>query len=400
MIFLLLAFIIGTFAIGTEKFTIVGLIPNIADYFQISLGQASQLVTYYVFGITISGPIFAILLRNVNKKIALVSLMIAFVIGNFIIFIAPSYNIVLFGRIITSFAHAPFIGIASAVVTELSEEKKKSSRIGLVFIGMTIANIVSIPIGTIIGDRYGWQITFQILTAIGVLSLITLYFSLKDVKLPMKRQAVEKLTLLEEIKQIYKRSSILLTFCITITNFISLYLCFTYLKVILMDVTGLSKEITGYSLSLFGIGSTAGIIGAKLYNVKLSLFGRAPSNLYWPLIAIAMMICTAILLHSFSEIVFIALICVFLLGFCSFVMVPFMQSRTVEKSIGLSSFSSVLHVASFNLGSGIGSMIAGFLLNRGFSLIDIPLFALASGLFGIIATIYSMILDERQDSKI
>ena len=398
MIFLLLAFMLATFAIGTEKFIVVGLLPNIAEYFHVPLGQASQLVTYYVFGITISGPIFAFLLRKVDKKLSLMLLMIIFIVGNIMAFMAPTYEIILLGRVVASFTHAPFIGIANMLITELSSEKEKSSRVGLVFVGMTIANIIGVPLGTIIGHKYGWQATFQLITVIGGLTMLMLFFTLRKIKI----QRVEKViredqpNFIEEFKLILQRPQIIFTFLITVTNFISLYFCLTYLTVTLTEVTGFSKQTAGYILSLFGIGSTLGtIIGGRMYNRKLSFNSSMPSNLYWAIFIISGMIASSLLFGFGAHDRIIASSCVFLFGFCTFFMVPFMQSRTIEKSIGLSSFASVLHVASFNLGSGIGSMIAGMLITGGAKLTTLPMLVIISGVFGLIFTNYSMKLERR-----
>jgi predicted MFS family arabinose efflux permease len=174
---------LALFSIGTEKFIVIGLLPNIADYFNIPLGQASQLITYYVFGIAISSPFISLLLRNVNRKHSLVLLMLIFITGNTIAFLAQDYQLLLIGRVIASFTHAPFSGIASSFVSEISDEPKKAQRVAMIFTGLTIANIFGVPLGTIIGMKYGWQSTFQIISILGVITMLMLFISMKFLKI-------------------------------------------------------------------------------------------------------------------------------------------------------------------------------------------------------------------------
>jgi DHA1 family inner membrane transport protein len=108
---------------------------------------------------------------------------------------------------------------------------------------------------------------------------------------------------------------------------------------------------------------------------------------------IAGMVGAGLTFSFFSQFKIIAASCVFLFGFFTFIMVPFLQSRIIEKSSDLSSFSSVLHVASFNVGSGVGSMIAGILVTAGVTLTTIPIFVVIPGAIGTVLTLYNICLD-------
>src|SRR4051812_1233037 len=148
----LLALAIGAFGIGTTEFVIMGLLPQVAADFGVSVPTAGLLVTGYGLGVTIGAPIMTLLGTKVSRKTMLMLLMVLFVLGNLVSAFAPVFGVMLAGRILASFTHGAFFGIGSVVAAELVAPEKKARAIALMFTGLTVANVVGVPLGTLIGQ--------------------------------------------------------------------------------------------------------------------------------------------------------------------------------------------------------------------------------------------------------
>src|ERR1700743_1949162 len=144
----LMALAIAAFGIGTSEFIIMGLLPNLADDFRVSIPKAGALVTGYALSVTIGAPIVAIATAKLERKLALLLLMGIFTLGNFMCAIAPSYNLLLAARVLTALCHGAFFGIGSVVASNLVPRNQSSQAIALMFSGLTLANVLGVPAGT------------------------------------------------------------------------------------------------------------------------------------------------------------------------------------------------------------------------------------------------------------
>ncbi len=380
MFIILLPLFLTAFAIGIEKWIIVGLIQDIALSLNVEISTASNLISAYVLGIAISGPILIVLLNKINHKTALIFLIILFIIGNIIAGLASNFNILLLARVITSFTHAPFFGIASIILTNQIVVNKKSFAISMLFSGITIANIFGVPIGTLIGQKYGWQAAFFSMALIGLLSLIYVSIIIKD---PLKKSIKKEISspIFDQIKIVFKNVNISIMLLITITTLASLFSVVTYSSLIFTNIAKINKSNIPYILMLFGVGMTlGGLIGGKLYDL-----GKKHTI---SIVAILILL-TQIVFYKFSDIVFINIISIFALGLLSFIIVPFSQTFIIYHAKNLANFVSTFSIVSINIGSGIGSLFATMVLNQ-YGLVFIPL---ASILFTLILLFLSFILN-------
>jgi DHA1 family inner membrane transport protein len=156
----ILALAVASFGIGTTEFVIMGLLPEVAQSFGVTIPQAGYLVSGYAMGVVIGAPIVAIATAGLPRKVALLALMGVFLIGNLGCALAPSYGLLMAARILTAFAHGAFFGIGAVVARDLVPRAKRTQAVSLMFAGLTLANVLGVPLGTALGQALGWRATF------------------------------------------------------------------------------------------------------------------------------------------------------------------------------------------------------------------------------------------------
>ena len=166
------ALALSAFAIGTTEFVIVGLIPTIAASLQVSVPSAGLLVSLYALGVAIGAPLLTAMTGRVPRKQLLLGLMVLFTIGNLVAWMAPDYTALMAARVLTGLAHGVFFSIGSTIATSLVPKEKAASAIALMFTGLTVALVTGVPLGTFIGQHFGWQATFLAVSLLGVIAVI------------------------------------------------------------------------------------------------------------------------------------------------------------------------------------------------------------------------------------
>lgn len=240
---------IGAFAIGMSEFVIMGLLPNVARDFDVTVSQAGQLITGYALGVAIGGPILVMLTIKWNRKLLLLALMIIFILGNFAVSLSPNYPLMMVGRIITSLAHGSFFGIGSILAASMVKPEKRASAMALMFMGLSLSNILGVPFGTLIGQNFGWKMTFVIIAFIGIVAWFGILFVVPNQKQTVQSSVISELKILKE-KQLW------LTLAVTLFGFSSVFAFFTYISSVLTDVSHVQENLISYLLIIFGVGVT------------------------------------------------------------------------------------------------------------------------------------------------
>lgn len=254
----LFALAVAAFGIGTTEFVIMGLLPNVARDLGVSIPAAGMLVSGYALGVTIGAPILAIVTAKMPRKRALMALIGLFIAGNLFCAIAPGYAVLMAARVVTAFCHGAFFGIGSVVASNLVAPNRRAQAIALMFTGLTLANVLGVPLGTALGQAFGWRATFWAVTGIGIAAAAAL-----AVCLP-KNLAMPDTSITREFS-VLKHPQVLMVLGISVLASASLFSVFTYITPILEDVTGFSPRQVTYVLLLFGLGLTVGgTLGGKL----------------------------------------------------------------------------------------------------------------------------------------
>ncbi|MBD8806447.1 MFS transporter [Pseudomonas syringae] len=363
---------LSAFAIGTTEFVIMGLLPDVAADLGVSIPGAGWLVTGYALGVAIGAPFMAMATARLPRKAALVTLMGIFIVGNLLCALASDYDVLMFARVVTALCHGAFFGIGSVVAAGLVPANRRASAVALMFTGLTLANVLGVPLGTALGQYAGWRSTFWAVTVIGVIALIGLIRFL-----PTNRDE-EKLDMRAELAAL-KGAGIWLSLTMTALFSASMFALFTYVAPLLGYVTGVSPQGVTWTLLLIGLGLTVGnVIGGKMADRKVS------STLIAVFISMAV-ISTAL---SWTSAALIPTeITLFLWAVAAFAAVPALQINVVTFGKAAPNLVSTLNIGAFNVGNALGAWIGGSVIAHGLGLTRVPLAAAALAVLALLITL-------------
>jgi DHA1 family inner membrane transport protein len=376
----LFALALCAFAIGTTEFVIMGLLPEMAADLQVSLPAAGYLVSGYALGVTVGAPLLAAVTSRIAAKRALAVLMVIFIIGNLLCALSPNYAMLMVARVVTSFAHGSFFGLGAVVATSLVGRDKQASAIALMFTGLTLANVIGVPAGTLIGQHFGWRATFYGVTLIGVVSLLSIL-----ALLPARVQSSNGVV--EDSAALWRSRPLWLAFATTVVFSASTFAVFTYIAPILRDVSGISAQGVAGVLLLIGVGLALGnIIGGKLADRSLTLALRSMFS--------ALGIVLLVFMFT-SHAPVPAIITVFLWGMAAFAAVPALQMNVMSKAGMAPILASTLNIGAFNLGNAAGAFGGGAVLTLGLGLTGIPLLGAILAFVALGLALYGAAMDRR-----
>ncbi|MER6118929.1 MFS transporter [Streptomyces sp. NPDC001743] len=345
-----LALAIGAFGIGTTEFVIMGLLPEVAADFQVSIPTAGFLVTGYALGVVIGAPLMTLLGTKVSRKRMLMILMALFVIGNIVSATAPVFGVMLAGRVIASLAHGAFFGIGSVVAADLVAPHKKAGAIAMMFTGLTVANVVGVPLGTYIGQSVGWRSTFFVVAALGVIGLLGVARLVPDQPRP------EGVRLRHELAA-FRNVQVLLAMAMTVLGFGGVFAAITYITPMMTEIAGYSASSVTWLLVLFGLGMVGGnLLGGKFADRRLMPL------LYVSLGGLAVVL-SLFTLTAHNKIAAAATI--FLIGALGFATVPPLQKRVLDQAAGAPTLASAVNIGAFNLGNALSAWLGGMVIAAG-----------------------------------
>ncbi|MGM4911082.1 MFS transporter [Rhizobium sp. 768_B6_N1_8] len=377
----LLVLALSSFAIGTTEFVIMGLLPEVAADLSVTIPQAGWLVTGYALAVALGAPVMAVSTAKLKRRSALIMLMAFFIAGNLLCAIAPNYWVLMVARIVTALCHGAFFGIGSVVAANLVSEDRKARAVALMFTGLTLANVLGVPLGTAIGQAFGWRSTFWVVTAIGIVTIAGLIAIL-----PRDKQE-EQSSILREIAAL-RNGRLWMALSVTVFFSASMFTLFTYIAPLLRDVTGISPEGVTWTLFLIGVGLTVGnLIGGKLADWRL---GTA-------LVAIFAAIALTSAIFFYTSRFFIpAEITLFLWAAATFAAVPALQVGVVGFGKEAPNLVSTINIGAFNTGNALGAWVGGMVIDAGLDLNRVPLAAAAMALIGLAATVLTYLSGRAQ----
>ncbi|MFC8132542.1 MFS transporter [Streptomyces sp. NPDC057302] len=346
----LLALAIGAFGIGTTEFVIMGLLPEVAGDFGVSIPTAGLLVTGYALGVVLGAPLMTVLGTRISRKRMLMLLMGLFIAGNLLSAVAPVFGVMLAGRVVASLAHGAFFGIGSVVAAELVTPQKKAGAIAMMFTGLTVANVVGVPLGTLVGQTLGWRVTFAVVAGLGVIGLVGIAKLVPDLPKP------EGVRLRHELAA-FRNVQVLLAMAMTILGFGGVFAAVTYLAPMMTDVAGYADSSVTWLLVLFGLGMVAGnLIGGKFADRALMPL------LYISLSSLAIVL-ALFTLTAHNKIA--AAVTITLIGALGFATVPPLQKRVLDQASGAPTLASAMNIGAFNLGNALSAWLGGLVISAG-----------------------------------
>ncbi|MGW2307361.1 MFS transporter [Actinomadura luteofluorescens] len=346
----LLALAIGAFGIGTTEFVIMGLLPQVGADLGVSVPTAGLLVTGYALGVVAGAPIMTVLGTRISRRTMLMLLMGLFILGNLISAAAPVFAVMLIGRVVASLAHGAFFGIGSVVAAGLVAPERKAGAISMMFTGLTVANVVGVPLGTFVGQTAGWRVTFLIVAALGVLGLAGVAGLVPDVPKP------EGVRLRDEVAA-FKNAQVVLAMAMTVLGFGGVFAAITYIAPMMTEVGGFAESSVTWLLVVFGLGMVAGnLIGGRFADRRLM------PMLYTALGGLAVVLLLFTFLASGKA---ASVVAVFLIGLLGFATVPPLQKRVLDHAHGAPTLASAANIGAFNLGNALSAWLGGLVISAG-----------------------------------
>ncbi|MFF4664354.1 MFS transporter [Streptomyces sp. NPDC001282] len=346
----LLALAIGAFGIGTTEFVIMGVLPQVAGDFGVTIPAAGWLVSGYALGVVFGAPLLTVLGTKVSRKKMLMFLMALFVIGNALSAFAPSFGVMLIGRVVASLAHGAFFGIGSVVAADLVAPEKKASAISLMFMGLTVANIVGVPAGTYVGQAAGWRVTFVIVAALGVIGFLGV------AKLVPETGRPDSVTVRTEFAA-FRNVQVWLAMAMTVLGYGGVFAAITYIAPMMTEVAGYTEGAVTWLLVLFGIGMFLGnLLGGKFADRRL---------MPMLLTTLAALTTALLLFTATAHNKVLAAITLTLIGALGFATVPPLQKWVLDQASAAPTLASAANIGAFNLGNALAAWLGGVVIAAG-----------------------------------
>lgn len=378
----LIALFIAAFAFGTTEFVIAGILPQVAAGLDVSIPAAGYLVTGYALGIAIGGPLLTIATGRIRRGTLLIALAVVFTIGQVACALAPGYAAMLVVRVAIAVAHGAFFGVAMVVAVGLVAEERRGMAVAFVLAGLTVSNIVGVPVGAAIGTVFGWRATFWAMFGLGIVSTLAMI-----ALLPRGGGAVAPAAGLRRQVGVLGRQQVWTSLLLMQMLMIAQFVPFTYLSPYLQEVTGLDAGMVPVALLLNGIGCTLGVfVGGRLAGWKLM-----PSLI--ALLAIQSVVMTAMYAVSPHPVPMVAVI--FVWGMVNFAIGTPIQTRILAWSADAPNLASSLIPAGFNVGIAMAATVGATLLDAGFGYRSLPVLGIGAMLVASLVAIASHLRESR-----
>ena len=340
---------VGSFAIGTGEFVIMGLLPEVAKDLGVTIPQAGHVITAYALGVVVGAPVLAVLAANWPRRALLIALMALFAVGNFASAMAPGYVSMNLLRLLTGLPHGTYFGVAALMAASLAPPNKRASAVGLVMSGLTLATLAGVPLAAWLGQHWGWRAAFVLVGGIAALACLLVRHGVPDDPAPHGASPLRELGALAQ-------PQVWFTLGIAAIGFGGMFAVFSYIKPLLTEVTGMSIDAVPLVLALFGTGMVTGnLVGARL--ADKALMRTIGGLLVWSVLVLAAIPFTA---------PYTVAICinVFLLG-TIVAFGPALQIRLMDTAGHAQTLAAALNHSAFNTANALGAWLGGVAIADG-----------------------------------
>ncbi|AII06495.1 MULTISPECIES: MFS transporter [Rhodococcus] len=384
----LLALAMGGFGIGLTEFVIMGLLPEVSADFQVSESVAGYLISGYALSVAIGAIVITAAVTRFDRKRVLQALMVLFIGGNLLSALAPTYEVMMGGRVLAALCHGAFFGIGSVLAADLVPASKRAGAIATMFAGLTIANVLGVPFGTFLGQQFGWRSTFWAITVIGVVALIGIATLVPSVSRPA--DAPESAGLRSELRA-FRSPQVWFSIAVTILGFGGMFGAFTYIAFTLTEVGGFASTSVPWLLVLFGGGLFVGnVLGGRAAD-------KALTRTLITILAVLTVVLVVFALTAGSKPMTIAAL--FFMGLFGFATVPGLQMRIMNYAAQAPTMASGANIAAFNVGNALGAWLGGITIAAGLGFTS-PIWmgaALTVGALGVL--VLATALDRRSKDQ-
>ena len=348
----LLSLSVGGFAIGTGEFVMMGLLPQVASDLSVSIPRAGQLISAYALGVVVGAPLLTAASVRYPRKTVLMVLMGWFAAGNLLSALAPSFDLVLLARFVTGLPHGAFFGAGAVVAGSLVDRSRSNSAIAMMFTGLTVANIVGVPLTTVLGQHAGWRMVYALVGVIAALAVLAVALAV-----PKSAGPVEQPSLRVELRA-FAKLEVWLVLALVMLGGGGLFATFSYITPMMTHEAGYADSSMIWLLMLFGIGMTVGnLAGARLAD-------RNPSRTLLLSMVAQIAVAAAFLVADHNRVA--AAVAIFLFPLTAMAGLPTLQGRIIALAGGAPNLAAASLQAAFNIANSIGAYLGGLAIAGGF----------------------------------
>ncbi len=381
----LLSLAIGGFGIGLTEFVIMGILPEVATAFGISIPQAGHFISAYALGVVVGAPTLTGIGSKWPAHKVLLALMLWFTVFNTLSAFANGYYQFLVLRFLSGLPHGAFFGIGAVVAGKLSKPGKQAQGIAIMFSGLTVANLLGVPLGTYLGKGFHWNVSFLMVGIVGILAVLSVKFWMPELKKSSETRFIEEF-------KIFRRLELWLIILLTTIGTGGFFAWYSYIAPLITDVAGHPKEMVSLAMILAGLGMFIGnFIGAKLAE-KFSPINAIIITLVF------MVVCLSLNTYLASDKIMV-LVMTFIIGTITFCLSTPIQVAIINASKGSETLGSSLNQSAFNIGNATGAYFAGIPIAMGFGYTSADWVGAAMASVGVIIAFGIIALRQQQKRK-
>lgn len=345
----LFALMLCVFGVGTSEFVIAGILPDISSDLGVDIPAAGLLVTAYALGVVVGGPVVTLATARVPRKTLLLALMATFILGNVVAALAPTYSVLLVARVLSALIHSTFVAVGIVLAVGMAQPGREATAVARVSLGLNLATVLGVPLGTLIGEEYGWRFTFWAVVAVTTLATLL-------VAVVVRQSPGSDGSAASELKVVGNRR-VQMAIAMTVLGSAGFGTVFTYISPLLTDVTGFSVATVTVLLIIFGVGSVLGTI----------IGGRLADRFLMPALCglLAALTVVLLLVGVFATVQPVAAVMVFLFGVASFSIIPGLQSRIFASAVSAPTLALAVNISAFQLANAGGSWLGGRVIDVG-----------------------------------
>jgi DHA1 family inner membrane transport protein len=364
----LLALALGGFSIGTTEFATMGLLPQIATGLGVSIPSAGHVITAYAVGVVVGAPLLTALSARVDRRVLLIGLMIAFTVGSVLSAFATTLGWLVLARFVAGLPHGAFFGVGAVMGTAAVGQERRGRAVATMMVGLTVANVVGVPLTTVVGQDLSWQAAYVVVGGLGLVTIAALW------RWAPSLPAHPDVTVRSEVGALRNRR-VWIAFAAAAVGFGGMFAVYSYVAPLVTDVSGLPVAAVPVVLGLFGLGMTVGtLIGGRMADRSVM---RAVHVGFLGTVAVLVLVAVT------GRYVVPAVASIVALGVVSQILGLSLQTHLMDVSPSAPSLGAALCHSALNVGNAAGAFLGGVVITAGYGYLAPAWVGVALALLGL-----------------